>query len=175
MKTWMINYFNVVRCHPLYVNSQSNHVTWTSYSFLHEKKHPKKYKPWKRSCFSSTFRERESRWSETRTNTFHPFFHPIISWNAPMTPKPLWRASPGFGTSGSTLPQRSSPSWCVRLVSLASLVSLVPLSWGWKPLACLLSHPQGSEESMRAGRGEHLYGHIFYVLLDQQYLTRTES
>ncbi len=46
MKTWMINYFNVVPCHPLYVKIQSNHVTWTSYSLLHEKK-----KLWKRYCF----------------------------------------------------------------------------------------------------------------------------
>ncbi len=28
MKTWMINYFNAVPCHPLYVKRQSNHVTY---------------------------------------------------------------------------------------------------------------------------------------------------
>ncbi len=29
-------YFNAVSCHPLYVKNHSNHVTWTSYSLLHE-------------------------------------------------------------------------------------------------------------------------------------------
>ncbi len=42
MKTWMINYLNEVRCHPLYVKSQLNHVTWMSYSLLHETKKKKK-------------------------------------------------------------------------------------------------------------------------------------
>ncbi len=73
MKTWMINYFNAVCCHPLYVKSQSNHVTWTSYSLLHETK--KKTEPLKRYCLSSAFREHDSRWSEMRTDAFHPFFH----------------------------------------------------------------------------------------------------
>ncbi len=34
-------YFKVVCCHPLYVKSQSNHVTWMSYSLLHETKKKK--------------------------------------------------------------------------------------------------------------------------------------
>ncbi len=41
MKTWMINFFNTMHSHPLYVKSQSNHVTWTSYSLLHETKKKK--------------------------------------------------------------------------------------------------------------------------------------
>ncbi len=68
-------YFNAVSCHPLYVKNHSNHVTWTSYSLLHETQ--KKNEPRKRCCFSSA-RERDSRWSEMRTNVFHPFFHPIL-------------------------------------------------------------------------------------------------
>ncbi len=42
VKTWIINYFNAVRSHPLYVKSQSTHVTWTPYSPLHETKTPQK-------------------------------------------------------------------------------------------------------------------------------------
>ncbi len=34
MKTWMIIYFNAVRCHALPCKNQSNQVTWMLYSFL---------------------------------------------------------------------------------------------------------------------------------------------
>ncbi len=39
----------------------SNHVTWMSYSLLTKARD---------TCFSSTFHERDSRWSETQTNVF---------------------------------------------------------------------------------------------------------
>ncbi len=93
MKTWMINYFNVVRCHPLYAKSQSNHVTWTSCSLLHEK-NPKTTKPRKRYCLSSAFRERDSRWSKTRTNAFHPYFQ-----SSPVGDTVLHRAPKSLGSA----------------------------------------------------------------------------
>ncbi len=85
MKTWMIISFNVVRCRALLSRSlrknQPSHVMWMSYSPLLLLKKIKKNswthtEPRKRYCFSSAFRERDSRRSETRTNAFHPFFQP---------------------------------------------------------------------------------------------------
>ncbi len=37
-KRFSFSFINAVRCHPLYVKSRSNHVTWMSYSLLHETK-----------------------------------------------------------------------------------------------------------------------------------------
>ncbi len=90
MKTWTINYFYAVRCHLLYVKCQSNHVTWTLYSLLRQEKNNE---PRKRYSFSSTFRERDLGWSETRTNAFQPFFHPILSSRKNFLPtvhKKIW-------------------------------------------------------------------------------------
>ncbi len=53
----------------------------------------KKNEPRKRYSFSSTFRERVLRWSETRTNAFQPFFHPILSSrknSLPTVHKKIW-------------------------------------------------------------------------------------
>ncbi len=47
-----------------------------------------------RDCFSSAFRERDSRRSETRTNAFHPFFHP----NPPAGDTVLRRAPRSLGS-----------------------------------------------------------------------------
>ncbi len=63
--------------------------------------------------------------SRTQGSDVHSSQLSKLSWDhALATPRLLHRASSGFGTPGSMLPQRSSPSWSVRLVSLGSLIKL---------------------------------------------------
>ncbi len=87
LKTWMIISF----LSPSLRKHQSNDVTWMSYSLLLETKESswKRTEPQKRYCFSSAFRERDSRRSETRTNAL---VTSILSPQppAPPPPPPCW-------------------------------------------------------------------------------------
>ncbi len=78
MKTWVINYFNAVRSHPLYVKSQSNHVTWTSYSLLHETQK----KTYPRTQFETEWNTNNIVWSIFSS---HRLIHSLI----PPPPPPL--------------------------------------------------------------------------------------
>ncbi len=135
-----------------------------SYSLLFEKK--KKKTSWKltakRYCFSSAFRERDSRRSETRTNTFHP----LLNTTPPPPPRAggtvLRRAPRSLGSALATFMLlhvsnlKRLPHWLLqqtkhRLKIIKKYVALFQrglITLHWPVKAKYLLSPYGSEEPL---------------------------
>ncbi len=110
----MIISFNAVRCH-LSTNKSVKSCNVNIVQFLDKGSRQKKneLKAYRSTeeivyCFSSPFREHDSRRSDTRTNAFHPFFH--NNHNPPTPTNTVLRRAPR--SLGSALGVLTSVRYC---------------------------------------------------------------